>query len=84
MSLFFFNCLHRIDSVYFSLEEIMKKKMVIKFKKLTNRAYIPRFAYPDDACFDLFSPVETVIYPQKSVIIDLEIASEFPQVLKSY
>ena len=35
----------------------MKKKMVIKFKKLTNRAYIPRFAYPDDACFDLFSPV---------------------------
>lgn len=56
----------------------MKKNVVIKFKKLTDRAFIPRFAYPDDACFDLFSPVDTVIYPQKSVIIDLEIASEFP------
>ena len=56
----------------------MQKNVIIKFKKLTDRAYIPRFAYPDDACFDLFSPVEAIIYPQKSVILDLEIASEFP------
>ncbi|QPM67236.1 dUTP diphosphatase [Atribacter laminatus] len=56
----------------------MKKKVVIQFKKLTERANIPRFAYQDDACFDLFSPVEMIVFPQKSVIIDLEIASEFP------
>ena len=56
----------------------MQKNVIIKFKKLTDRAYIPRFAYPDDDCFDLFSPVEAIIYPQKSVILDLEIASEFP------
>lgn len=56
----------------------MEKSVTIKFKKLTDRSSIPRFAYADDACFDLFSPVETVISPQKSVTIDLEIASEFP------
>jgi len=31
-----------------------------------------------DACFDLFSPIEDIVPPQKSIIIDLEIASEFP------
>ena len=56
----------------------MAENVTIKFKKLSDRAIIPRFAFQDDACFDLFSPVDGVIHPQKSIIIDLEIASEFP------
>lgn len=54
-------------------------EVVIRFKRLTERAYLPRFAFPDDACFDLFSPVDAVLLPKESVIIDLEIASEFPK-----
>jgi dUTP pyrophosphatase len=54
-------------------------EVVIRFKRLTERAYLPRFAFPDDACFDLFSPVDAVIPPGGSVTIDLEIASEFPR-----
>lgn len=54
-------------------------EVVIRFKRLTDRAYLPCFAFPDDACFDLFSPVEASIPPGESAIIDLEIASEFPR-----
>jgi len=56
----------------------MENTVTIQFKKLSERSFIPRFAYSDDACFDLFSPVDAVILPQKSVVIDLEIASDFP------
>ncbi|MEN3186299.1 MAG: dUTP diphosphatase [Atribacterota bacterium] len=54
-------------------------EVVIRFKRLTERAYVPRFAFSDDACFDLFSPVNVSIPPGESVTIDLEIASEFPR-----
>lgn len=56
----------------------MSKEVVIRFKLLTERAKLPRFAYDDDACFDLFSPCDVTIPPGKSAVIDLEIASEFP------
>ena len=55
------------------------KEVVIRFKKLSERAFLPCFSFSDDACFDLFSPVDTTIIPQESRIIDLEIASEFPR-----
>ncbi|HOA98368.1 dUTP diphosphatase [Candidatus Sordicultor fermentans] len=57
----------------------MMKEVVIRFKKLSENAFLPRFSFPDDACFDLFSPIDTIIVPQESKIIDLEIASEFPR-----
>ncbi len=53
-------------------------EVVIRFQKLSDRACLPSFAFEDDACFDLFSPVDACISPGESVIIDLEIASEFP------
>lgn len=56
----------------------MRKEIVIRFKRLTERACLPRFAYEDDACFDLFSPCDITIPRGESVIVDLEIASEFP------
>lgn len=56
----------------------MNEKVTIHFKKVTDLAVLPRFAYADDACFDLFSPVETIVPKGKSVVIDLGIASEFP------
>ncbi|MCX6090124.1 MAG: dUTP diphosphatase [Candidatus Atribacteria bacterium] len=56
----------------------MGKDVWIKFKKLSERSRIPCFAHADDACFDLFSPVNQTIPAGKSVVIDLEIASEFP------
>ncbi|MGC8778144.1 MAG: dUTP diphosphatase [Candidatus Caldatribacteriaceae bacterium] len=54
-------------------------EVVIRFKRLTERAYLPRFAFSDDACFDLFSPIDITIPPGESVVLDLEIASEFPR-----
>ncbi len=56
----------------------MKKEVIIRFKRLSQEAVVPRFAYPDDACFDIFSPENVIIPPQGSVVIDLKIASEFP------
>uniref|UniRef100_A0A7V3YG93 dUTP diphosphatase n=2 Tax=Candidatus Caldatribacterium californiense TaxID=1454726 RepID=A0A7V3YG93_9BACT len=56
----------------------MRKEVVIRFKRLTERARLPRFAYEDDACFDLFSPCDLIIPPGESAVVDLEIASEFP------
>jgi len=57
----------------------MMKEVVIRFKRLSERAILPRFSFSDDACFDVFSPVDVIIAPQESEIIDLEIASEFPR-----
>ncbi|MGQ9474380.1 MAG: dUTP diphosphatase [Candidatus Caldatribacteriaceae bacterium] len=54
-------------------------EVIIRFQRLTERAYLPRFAFSDDACFDLFSPIDVLIPPGDSAIIDLEIASEFPK-----
>lgn len=56
----------------------MKEEVIIRFKKLKEEAIIPRFAFPDDACFDLFSPQELILSPNESAVIDLGIASEFP------
>ena len=56
----------------------MKKEVVIRFKRLAQDVVLPRFAYPDDACFDIFSPEDVVILPGGSAVIDLKIASEFP------
>ncbi|WP_017873238.1 dUTP diphosphatase [Candidatus Caldatribacterium saccharofermentans] len=56
----------------------MRKEVVIRFKRLTERARLPQFAYEDDACFDLFSPCDLTIPPGESAVVDLEIASEFP------
>jgi len=50
----------------------------LKFKRVSNQAMLPRFAYPDDACFDLFSPNDAVIPVGESIIIDLGLASEIP------
>ncbi|HSV31520.1 MAG TPA: dUTP diphosphatase [Atribacteraceae bacterium] len=56
----------------------MENDVVITFKRMSNDAVLPRFAYPEDACFDLFSPVDRTVPKGGSVIIDLEIASEIP------
>ncbi|MGQ9623302.1 MAG: dUTP diphosphatase [Candidatus Caldatribacteriaceae bacterium] len=55
------------------------KEVVIRFKRLSERARLPQFAYEDDACFDLFSPCDATIPPGGSIVVDLEIASEFPK-----
>lgn len=54
------------------------REVVIRFMKLSDNAFLPRFSFSDDACFDLFSPVDVTIAPGESQVIDLEIASEFP------
>lgn len=54
-------------------------EVVIRFQRITERAYLPRFSFSDDACFDLFSPIDVLIPPGDSAIVDLEIASEFPR-----
>ena len=55
------------------------KEVVIRFKNSQRMLFFLVFSFPDDACFDLFSPIDTIIVPQESKIIDLEIASEFPR-----
>lgn len=55
------------------------KEVVIRFKRFSERARLPQFAYEDDACFDLFSPCDATIPPRGSTVVDLEIASEFPK-----
>ncbi len=56
----------------------MHQEIELKFKKISSQAILPRFAYQEDACFDLFSPEEAVIPIGGSTIIDLGLSSEIP------
>lgn len=52
--------------------------ITIKFKRLSNDAVVPTKAHKDDACFDLYSTIDTEIAPQSIAVIPLGFATEFP------
>lgn len=61
-----------------SIPKRMAKRPVLKFKKLNAEAKIPKYAYPNDAAFDLYSTEEVVIWPGKRYTFQIGIASEIP------
>lgn len=58
--------------------KIADEPVVLKIKRLTNKAKVPAFFYPGDACFDLYAAQSVEIPPHQSAEVMLGIASEFP------
>ena len=54
------------------------KKLVLKFKKLSEDAKIPTRAHPTDACYDVYSPVDVELTPKQMTKFDLGFAVEVP------
>lgn len=52
--------------------------MILKVKKLTGDAVLPRYAHPGDAGLDLFACQESVIAPGESQLVKTGIAIELP------
>lgn len=53
--------------------------MNLKIKKLNNDAKIPKYAYPDDAAFDLFSIENVQVTPDQRVQVSTGIAIQIPK-----
>lgn len=50
----------------------------IKIKRLSEDGMMPTKANPNDACYDLYSTVNTIIQPNEIVIIPTDISIEMP------
>lgn len=67
-----------INSANDTANETVPTPLVLRFKKLTKNSTLPSFAYPGDACFDLYSAMTVEIPARQSAEVGLGIASEVP------
>lgn len=74
----FFVITHWIPFPESNEEENEKYKSVIKFQ-LDECAMEPRKAHDSDAGFDLFSPVDALLEPMSSIVIDTGVHFEIPE-----
>ena len=55
------------------------RPLKLKFKKLSENAKIPTKAHPDDACYDVYSPVDIVLDPRTITKFNLDFAVACPR-----
>lgn len=60
------------------MNEHINKYIEIKFKKNNKDVLIPTKAHSSDACFDIYSPIDIVLEPNKIYKIDLGFSVEIP------
>lgn len=61
------------------MNRISYTRVIIKFKKTTSNAIIPKYAHPGDVAFDIYTNTAGTIKKGKIKIFSTGIASEFSQ-----
>lgn len=51
--------------------ERLEGPILIKCKRLLSTAVMPKKAYPDSNCYDLYAPNQLVLQPFATLIVDL-------------
>lgn len=57
---------------------LKKRRIVLRFKRIDQKARLPAYAHIDDAGFDLYSIGKKIIRPGEICLVPLGIASEIP------